>query len=129
MNVISFAFQALLIPVSNRQQSMRAAVFFSTGYRGPILPPQMGERTRRAFTGIWIAALVLLNAALGQPSPHRISAMPGGLWHLTPPGYWYVFVAIPILQFVLLRWYAVLYLVSLFLECVQAESASRSNPS
>jgi hypothetical protein len=32
-------------------------------------------------------------------------AQPGGRWHLTPAGYWYVFVSIPIVQFVLLRWY------------------------
>ena len=32
-------------------------------------------------------------------------AMPGGRWHLTPAGIWYVFVSIPILQFLLLRWY------------------------
>src|ERR1700746_1868012 len=32
-------------------------------------------------------------------------ALPGGRWHLTPAGYWYVFVSIPILQFILLRWY------------------------
>jgi hypothetical protein len=32
-------------------------------------------------------------------------AMPGGRWHLTPAGVWYVFVSIPILQFILLRWY------------------------
>ena len=32
-------------------------------------------------------------------------AMPGGRWHLTPAGSWYVFVSIPILQFILLRWY------------------------
>jgi hypothetical protein len=32
-------------------------------------------------------------------------AMPGGRWNLTPAGYWYVFVSIPIAQFVLLRWY------------------------
>jgi len=32
-------------------------------------------------------------------------AMGGGRWHLTPAGFWYVFVSIPILQFVLLRWY------------------------
>src|SRR5262250_1664351 len=32
-------------------------------------------------------------------------AMPGGRWHLTPAGAWYVFVSIPILQFILLRWY------------------------
>ena len=32
-------------------------------------------------------------------------AMPGGRWHLTPAGFWYVFVSIPIVQFILLRWY------------------------
>jgi hypothetical protein len=32
-------------------------------------------------------------------------AMPGGRWHLTSAGYWYVFVSIPIVQFILLRWY------------------------
>jgi hypothetical protein len=32
-------------------------------------------------------------------------AMPGGRWHLTPAGFWYVFISIPILQFILLRWY------------------------
>jgi hypothetical protein len=32
-------------------------------------------------------------------------AMPGGRWHLAPAGVWYVFVSIPILQFILLRWY------------------------
>lgn len=32
-------------------------------------------------------------------------AIPGGRWHLTPAGVWYVFVSIPIAQFILLRWY------------------------
>ncbi len=32
-------------------------------------------------------------------------AAAGGRWHLTAAGYWYVFVSIPIAQFVLLRWY------------------------
>jgi hypothetical protein len=32
-------------------------------------------------------------------------AMPGGRWHLTIAGIWYVFVSIPIVQFILLRWY------------------------
>lgn len=31
--------------------------------------------------------------------------MPGGRWHLTPAGFWYVFISIPIVQFILLRWY------------------------
>jgi hypothetical protein len=29
----------------------------------------------------------------------------GGRWNLTSAGYWYVFVSIPIYQFILLRWY------------------------
>src|SRR5215468_8189291 len=32
-------------------------------------------------------------------------ALPGGRWNLTPAGLWYVFIGIPILQFILLRWY------------------------
>ena len=32
-------------------------------------------------------------------------AMPGSRWNLTPAGIWYVFISIPILQFILLRWY------------------------
>lgn len=29
----------------------------------------------------------------------------GGRWDLTPAGFWYVFISIPIAQFILLRWY------------------------
>src|SRR5262249_17678818 len=32
-------------------------------------------------------------------------ALPGGRWQLTPAGFWYVLISIPILQFILLRWY------------------------
>lgn len=32
-------------------------------------------------------------------------ARTGGRWSLTPAGFWYVFVSIPIAQFILLRWY------------------------
>jgi len=42
-------------------------------------------------------------------------AMPGGRWHLTPAGSWYVFVSIPILQFILLRWYMRLFIWFRFL--------------
>ena len=42
-------------------------------------------------------------------------ANPGGRWHLTAAGYWYVFVSIPILQFVLLRWYLRLFIWFRFL--------------
>lgn len=42
-------------------------------------------------------------------------AMPGGRWHLTPAGFWYVFVSIPIVQFLLLRWYMRLFIWFRFL--------------
>src|SRR5215469_11179390 len=32
-------------------------------------------------------------------------ALPGSRWNLTVAGYWYVFVSLPIFQFILLRWY------------------------
>lgn len=39
----------------------------------------------------------------------------GGRWNLTPAGYWYVFVSIPIVQFILLRWYLRLFIWFRFL--------------
>ena|SRR5271165_7084535 len=42
-------------------------------------------------------------------------ANPGGRWNLTPAGFWYVFVSIPILQFILLRWYLRLFVWFRFL--------------
>jgi hypothetical protein len=42
-------------------------------------------------------------------------ALPGGRWHLTPAGVWYVFVSLPILQFLLLRWYYRLFIWFRFL--------------
>jgi len=35
--------------------------------------------------------------------------LPGGRWSLTPAGYWYVFVSLPLFQFILLRWYMRLF--------------------
>lgn len=42
-------------------------------------------------------------------------ALAGGRWHLTAAGYWYVFVSIPIVQFILLRWYMRLFIWFRFL--------------
>jgi hypothetical protein len=42
-------------------------------------------------------------------------ALPGGRWHLTPAGFWYVFISIPMLQFILLRWYTRVFLWYRFL--------------
>ena len=41
--------------------------------------------------------------------------LPGGRWRLTPAGYWYVFVSIPVFQFILLRWYMRLFIWFRFL--------------
>jgi len=45
-------------------------------------------------------------------------ADPGGRWNLTFAGFWYVFVSIPIIQFVLLRWYLRLFIWFRFLRNV-----------
>jgi len=45
--------------------------------------------------------------ALGVPTWY---ANPGGQWHLTRAGIWYVFVSIPLLRFILLRWYIRLFI-------------------
>jgi hypothetical protein len=42
-------------------------------------------------------------------------AMPGSRWNLTPAGYWYVFVSLPLFQFILLRWYMRLFIWFRFL--------------
>jgi hypothetical protein len=42
-------------------------------------------------------------------------ALPGGRWKLTLAGYWYVFVSLPIFQFILLRWYMRLFVWFRFL--------------
>jgi hypothetical protein len=39
----------------------------------------------------------------------------GGRWNLTTAGFWYVFVSIPIVQFILLRWYFRLFIWFRFL--------------
>ena len=46
-------------------------------------------------------------AALGVSTWY---ANPGGQWHLTAAGFWYVFVSIPLLRFILLRWYIRLFI-------------------
>jgi len=43
------------------------------------------------------------------------AALDSSHWHLTPAGYWYAFVSIPIFQFILLRWYLRLFIWFRFL--------------
>src|SRR5215472_5924965 len=41
--------------------------------------------------------------------------LPGSRWNLTAAGYWYVFVSLPVFQFILLRWYMRLFIWFRFL--------------
>ena len=50
-----------------------------------------------------------------QPETFTWFHMPGGRWNLTPAGFWYVFVSIPVLQFILLRWYTRVFIWFRFL--------------
>jgi hypothetical protein len=50
--------------------------------------------------GLWIWRS---HFALGEPTWYEV--LDRKQWHLTLAGYWYVFVSIPIFQFILLRWY------------------------
>jgi len=63
---------------------------------------------------VYTFGLLLWNNRVPIVSPTWY-AVPGGRWHLTPAGYWYVFISIPIVQFVLLRWYFRLFLWYRFL--------------
>jgi hypothetical protein len=63
---------------------------------------------------IYTLGLWLWNSRFGIDFPTWY-AMPGGRWNLTPAGYWYVFVSIPILQFLLLRWYVRFFIWCRFL--------------
>ena len=50
-----------------------------------------------------------------QPETPTWYHMTGGRWNLTPAGFWYVFVSIPVFQFIVLRWYARLFIWFRFL--------------
>src|SRR5215813_2151980 len=59
--------------------------------------------------GFWIwSGRIELNSATWY-------ALPGSRWNLTAAGYWYVFLSLPIFQFVLLRWYMRLFIWFRFL--------------
>ena len=59
--------------------------------------------------GLWVWHT---DIALGQPTWY---GNPGNSWHLTPAGIWYVFISIPIVQFILLRWYLRIFIWFRFL--------------
>jgi len=56
------------------------------------------------FAAVYIFGLLFWHGRFGIEAATWY-AMTGGRWNLTPAGIWYVFISIPILQFILLRWY------------------------
>jgi len=73
------------------------------------IPVELGLLVLVYTLGVWIWSVrVGLNTSTWY-------AAAGGRWNLTPAGYWYVFVSIPILQFILLRWYFRLFIWFRFL--------------
>ena len=73
------------------------------------IPVELGLLLLVYTFGLWLWSSRI---ALVAPTWY---AMPGGRWNLTPAGGWYVFVSIPILQFLLLRWYLRLFIWFRFL--------------
>jgi hypothetical protein len=73
------------------------------------IPVELGLLLVVYTIGMWIwGSRVGLNTSTWY-------ANAGGRWNLTSAGYWYVFVSIPIAQFILLRWYFRLFLWFRFL--------------
>jgi hypothetical protein len=56
------------------------------------------------FTAVYTFGLLFWHGRFAIEVPTWY-AMPGGRWNLTPAGVWYVFISVPVLQFILLRWY------------------------
>jgi hypothetical protein len=73
------------------------------------IPIELGLLLLVYSLGLWLWSNRI---AIAAPTWY---ALPGGRWHLTPAGFWYVLVSIPILQFLLLRWYFRLFIWFRFL--------------
>ncbi len=76
----------------------RKAIFSAVRLRNSI-PLEIGLIALVYTVGLW---LWQDRIAIANPTWY---ARPDGHWNLTAAGFWYVFVSIPIFQFILLRWY------------------------
>jgi hypothetical protein len=73
------------------------------------VPLELGLLVFVYTVGLWV-----WNSRVGAQTATWY-AMPGARWNLTPAGFWYVFVSIPLFQFLLLRWYLRLFVWYRFL--------------
>ena len=104
--VLRFVERRIVIPqdLPRFDRAINSAV----GLRNSI-PIELGLLLLVYTFGLWLWSSRI---AIVAPTWY---ALPGGRWHLTPAGVWYVFVSIPILQFLLLRWYLRLFIWFRFL--------------
>jgi hypothetical protein len=94
--VRNFVERRIVLPedLSRFQRAIESAI----GLRNSI-PVELGLLLVVYTVGLWFwHHRIRLDASTWY-------AMPGGPWRLTPAGFWYVFVSIPVVQFLLLRWY------------------------
>lgn len=87
------------IVVAEEMPKFHAAIDSATRWRNSI-PLELGLVIFVLTVGHW---LWRSQGALGTSSWYAIPE--GAHLHLTPAGYWFAFVGIPIFQFMLLRWY------------------------
>lgn len=86
----------------------RRAIVSAVRLRNSV-PVEIGLIVLIYTVGLWFwSSRFALNAPTWYASPE-------GPWHLTLAGRWYVFVSIPIAQFILLRWYLRLFIWFRFL--------------
>ncbi len=76
----------------------RSAISAAVRFRNSI-PLELGLIVLVYTVGLWLwqDRVAIANATW--------YSIPGSHWNLTPAGFWYVFVSLPIFQFILLRWY------------------------
>jgi hypothetical protein len=104
--VRTFVERRLVLPqdLSRYQNSIQAAVKLRNS-----IPAEVGLLIFVYTVGLWLWNVrIPVEASTWYASP-------GGRWNLTSAGFWYVFVSIPILQFILLRWYMRLFIWFRFL--------------
>jgi hypothetical protein len=95
--VLQFVERSMVVP--EVMPKFRAAIDSAMRLRNSI-GLEAGLLVLVYTLGLWIWwSQIALSEATWYATPQ------GGQLHLTPAGYWYVFVSVPFFQFILMRWY------------------------
>jgi len=134
MNDVGFHLRFLVVApllilaelVVHRRMRVIVGQFRGRGLVGPGQAPRFDDAVADALrlrdsVLVEAALLVFVYAAGGLFTLHRYEAQPGAAWYatgggeVTPAGLWLVFVSLPLIQFLLLRWYFRLFIWARFL--------------